>query len=364
MKHTNNDPDRIPGWMWALICVILGIAVLIGIVAFVLKMGYFEEGFDLNAIPTNIEQTEEIEGPEQETEEEEVAEPESKACTALAISQEEVTLHEVGDRAFLTAVASPADCEDEIIYTSADEEIASVSASGMITAVAPGVVEVSVSCGEIIKVCIVTCDFELPEEETTEETTEEEETQEPEEETQEESAEPAPAPEVTPSDFTLFYPGEEAYLVVKNVPEGAAVSYVSSNASVVTVTEGGKVTAIGNGQATITVTVGDVKLTSIARCNLESTTEGGSGASNTQTSYTGPFTLNYSDVTFQFSGEKLTLTLTDSTGATVTGLSWSSGNSAVCTVSGSTVTAVGRGETTVSTTYNGTTYSCIIRTGF
>ena len=35
------DPDKIPRWMWALICVILGLAVIIGAVYFVYIMGFF-----------------------------------------------------------------------------------------------------------------------------------------------------------------------------------------------------------------------------------------------------------------------------------------------------------------------------------
>ena len=170
-------------------------------------------------------------------------------------------------------------------------------------------------------------------------------------------------PSVTPDDFTLFYPGEEAQLTVKNVPDGAAVSFVSSNAAVVTVTDTGKVTAVGNGQATITVTVGGETLSVIARCNLNSTTEGGDTTTEAQ-SYTGPFALNHTDITFQFQGEKLTLKLRDANGKEVTGLSWVSGNGSVCSVSNGTATAMGRGETKVSTTYKGTTYSCIIRTAF
>lgn len=356
MRKRKKNPDRIPGWMWTLICIVLGIAVLIGLVAFVLQMGYFEEGFDLNAIPTNIEATQE---PEQTQEPEVVEEPEDLSCTDLVLSQEEIILEAAGDKLFLSAVVTPADCEDPVVYESTDEEVVTVSDSGMVTAVAPGQALILVSCGDLEQVCEVTCAFELPEEEQQEETEETEE-EEP-EETEPEAETQAAAPEVTPSDFTLFYPGEEAFLTVKNAPEGAAVSYVSSNASVVTVSGDGKVTAVGNGQATITVTVGDVQLTSIARCNLESTTEGGTAGAQT---YTGPFTLNYTDITFQFAGEKLNLSLTDANGTKVSGLSWVTGNGAVCTVSDGVVTALGSGYTTVSTTYNGTTYSCIIRTSF
>ena len=363
-KAKKQKEEKIPLWMWALICSILTLAVLIGLVAFILHMGYFDESFDLSG-ESLIEQVEDTQQSTQELVQPEPEQPESKACTALTISQDTVVLDELGEKVFLTAVARPSDCEDKIVFTSSDEEVVSVTAGGMLTAVAPGTADIVVTCGDITQICEVTCAFELPEEEELEETeqTQEEETEQTTEETQqEEEPETVAAPEVAPSDFTLFYPGEEAYLTVSNVPEGASVSYVSSNASVVTVTADGKVTAVGNGMATITVTVGDVKLTSIARCNLQSTTEGGESAP--AQSYTGPFALSHSDVTLFYTGDGFTITLTDAEGKTVKGLNWASSNAAVCTVSGGTVKAAGSGQATVSVTYNGTTYSCIVRCSY
>ena len=44
------------------------------------------------------------------------------------------------------------------------------------------------------------------------------------------------------------------------------------------------------------------------------------------------------------------------------GLSWKSGNTGVCTVDADgVVTATGKGTTTVSTTYGGKSFECIIR---
>ena len=357
------DPDKIPNWLLACICGVLGLAVLIGLVAFVVGMGYFEEGFDLNEIPTNRDQSQLIQ--EQEVyaydDTEEVSEDlEMGTCRELLLSQNELELEKEGAKFFLSASTVPEFTTDEIVFETLDETVATVSENGMITAVAPGETEILVTCGDISEVCKVICSFETEsvEEPADEETSEMEET-----DTVEAEEQLVALPSVSPDDFTLFYPGEEAQLTVKNVPDGAAVSYVSSNASVVTVTSSGKVTAVGNGQATITVTVGEEKLSVVARCNLSSTTEGGETQTDTQ-SYTGPFALNYTDVTFQYRGEKLRLVLRDANGKEVTGLSWVSGNGGVCSVSDGLATAMGSGETKVSVTYNGSTYSCIIRTAF
>lgn len=359
---------------WAIACAVLGAAVLAGIVYFFSIMDFFDPDFDFNAIPTLIEQGNEVEEdltvqyqPEEEKEsQEEVQEqvqeqepavdPNSKACTGLTISQSAVTLDEQGGKIFLTAVARPSDCEDEIVFTSTDETVATVTENGMITAVGPGVADIIVSCGTITQVCTITCEFEVSEPEPEEETPEEET---PEEDPDEEqNPEELPAPELDKTDFTLFYPGEKTTLTVKNAPEGAAISYVSSNTSVVTVDNEGNVTAEGDGDATITVTVGDVKLTCIARCRMDSTTEGGGTGS-----YTGPFELSHTDVTLFSSGESFTLILVDSTGKTVSNVGWFASNGCV-SISGSSIKAVSTGQATVSCVYNGTTYSCIVRCSF
>lgn len=364
------DPDKIPGWLWACICGVLALAVLIGLIAFVIGMGYFEEGFDLNAIPTDRTQEEILQEqevyPYEKPEEDAPEDLEMGVCRELQISQDEITLDKEGAKFFLSAATVPAYTTDELVYESLDETVATVGANGMITAVAPGETEILVTCGDVSEVCKVVCAFEVdPDgEEAPTEPDDTEDTEEPEDTDTAETEEEDPLPPtVTPDDFTLFYPGEEAQLTVKNVPDGASVSYVSSNAAVVTVSGTGKVTAVGNGQATITVMVGDEKLSVVARCNLNSTTEGGDVTTEMQ-AYTGPFALNYTDVTFQYQGEKLTLKLRDANGKEVTGLNWVSGNGSVCSVAGGVATAMGRGETKVSTTYNGTTYSCIVRTAF
>ena len=352
---------------WGIACAVLGAAVLAGIVYFFSIMDFFDPDFDFNAIPTLIEQGNEVEEDlsvqhqpeEEETPQEEIQEqepttdPNRKACTGLTISQSAVTLDEQGGKIFLTAVARP--CEDEIVFTSTDEMVATVTENGMITAIGPGVADIVVSCGSITQTCTITCEFEVAEPEPEEETPEETPEEDPDEE---QETEEVPAPVLDKTDFTLFYPGEKTTLTVKNAPEGAAISYVSSNASVVTVDQEGNVTAEGDGDATITVTVGDVKLTCIARCRMDSTTEGGGTGS-----YTGPFELSHTDVTLFSNGESFTLTLEDSTGKTVSNVGWFASNGCV-SISGNSIKAVSTGQATVSCVYNGTTYSCIVRCSF
>ena len=210
-------PEKAPahngGWIAA--CVVLGVAVLAGVVFFLYIMGLFgnfsmksnpepdvlpEYNYE-NQVPETPVQDEPEESPAEEPEEEQ---PVSGACTGLSISKKEETLEEAGEKFFLTAVASPMDCTDPITYTSSDETVVTVNVNGMVTAIGPGVAEIIVTCGDQTQSCIVTCDFE-----------QEEEPEEAPEETPEETPEEAPAPTLNLEDFTLRYPGEKTQLTVQ-----------------------------------------------------------------------------------------------------------------------------------------------------
>ena len=109
--------------------------------------------------------------------------------------------------------------------------------------------------------------------------------------------------------------------------------------------------------------VNDVKLTCVARCNLGTTAENTESAENTTA--LGTLSLNLTDVSLFSVGESFTLSLRDAAGNKASGVSWSSGNGGVCSVDANgRVSALGSGMTTVKATYNGQTYSCIIRCNF
>ena len=363
-KQRAAKEDRIPRWMWAVICAVLGIAVVIGLVYFLVSMGYVGKEKAPSVPVQNVVE----EQPQQPSQPEEVLpEPEQPeveldlSCAGLTLSQTGIIMDVEGAHVFLTAVPAPLDCEDEIVFTSADPTIATVDQSGMITAVAPGQTDILVTCGGVTEMCTIVCDFTV-EEEPAEPEEQPDEPTEPEEEP--ETVEPT----LSSEDFTLFTPGEETTLRVKNAPAGATITYTSSNPSIASVTANGVVTAVGDGTATITVMVNDLKLTCVARCNLGVSTENNEEDNTAEVS--GPLHLfnpygNASDVMLFSVGETFSLTLRDSANTAVSGVSWSTSDAAVCTVdAGGTVSASGSGTATVTASYNGQTYSCIVRCNF
>ncbi len=333
-----------PVWVWGVLCGVLGALVLGGIVFFLVSMGFFGKKEPAPVTPPPAV-SEPVEQPP-------VEEPEEPAeidlsCTGLTLSQNGFVLDAAGSHVFLTAIPAPMDTSDLIVYTSGDEAIASVEQNGMITAVAPGQTEITVTCGTVSAVCTIVCEFEAEEPEPEEP----EKPEEPEEPKEPEVVEPT----LSSVDFTLFRPGEQTKLFVKDAPEGAYVTYVSSDSSVVTVDANGTVTAVGSGTATITAVMGDKKFTCIARCNLGDSAETGDGVF---------FKISSTDVTLFRAGETFTLSITDQDGKSV-GVNWHTSNTAVCTVDlNGKVTAVGKGTATISATYNGQTYSCIVRCNF
>ena len=217
-------------------------------------------------------------------------------------------------------------------FTTSDETVATVTEQGKIVAVNAGSAVITATCGDQSATCLVTCDFAYvggDEEETD-----------------------APVLTLSRDDLTFFGVGEQYQLTVSGAPDGAKVTYASSDTAIVTVSDSGVLTAKGSGTTTVSVTVDDAApMTCIVRCNFED------GAQSD-----GTYTLSNSDVTMGVKGETFQISLRDASGNKVTGLLWVSSDLSVCSVDGTgVVKAEGKGTAYISTTYNGVSYQCIVR---
>ena len=191
---------------------------------------------------------------------------------------------------------------------------------------------ITAACGEQTAPCLVTCDFAYVGAETTEEGS-------------------VPLA-LSKDDLTFFNAGEQYTLSVTGAPEGAKITYVSSDESIATVSSSGVLTAKGSGTTTVSVTVGDAPaMTCIVRCNFDD------GVAES-----GDCTISNSDVTMGVKGETFQISLRDANGNKITGLLWVSSDLSICSVDGTgVVKAEGSGTAYVSTTYNGISYQCIVR---
>lgn len=351
--ENGGNPYGVPKWVMVLICCILGALVLAGALFAAYNIGYFGEPVSLLALMGKTAAPAEIAAAEPAAEqpigeaayinEEDYRKPAEEpaeqivplTCTGLTLSMNSVTFEEAEQFYNLTVTVAPANCTERVFFESLDPTIASVNDNGKIVAISGGSTEVIVTCGSVSESCLVTCDFTLA---------------------AGEEAPPEP-PKLNNTDMTFFTPGEQFALVVENLPEGVTPVFSSDRPNVASVDESGVITAKGIGTATITVTVGDTKLESVVRCNLEATAETAAAAEEDPNC-----SISHSDVTMSLNGEYFKLSLRDSKGDRISGVSWKSADESVCTVDGDgIVTAVGKGTTTVSTVYGGTSYQCIVR---
>lgn len=151
-----------------------------------------------------------------------------------------------GETMQLTAVVAPENTTDKtLVWTSSDEEVATVDENGLVTAVAPGTVEITAACGEVTGSVTITVNMLVIEVES-----------------------------VTLDKEEIFAtPGDQVQLTATVNPENATdktVTWSSDNEAVATVDENGLVTAVADGEATITATCGE----KTATCHVMVATDG------------------------------------------------------------------------------------------
>ena len=204
-------------------------------------------------------------------------------CAELyIISGKTVELNEAGQMFLLHVKASPENTTDKIIYTSADESIATVSEDGKITAVSEGETVIFISCGVSTMECPVIVKYE---EETVPSTTEatvpvEETAAAGETQAEGETEAAAPAETTAPAQTGLknvtlklkktdiclgvYY---EFTLLLDCDLEQNEVQWSSEHPYIASVDENGVVKAIKAGTTAITAQYGDQKVQCIVRCS-------------------------------------------------------------------------------------------------
>ena len=368
-ENADPNPYAIPRWMMALICIILAIAVLGGALIAFTQVGwsplygmldsprtlFSRAAAKPSSQPAQTVQEQPVQQPDtpapvptesqytneedQKPEEQAPVQQQSSECTALKLSAPTVTF-EKADRFFnLTYDRQPETCTEPVVFTSSNESVATVNEQGKIVAVNRGTSVITATCGTKSDSCLVTCDFDYIPVDTPQ------------------TGEIGQLPlALNNTDMTFFSPGEQFHLAVMNAPADARITFESSDPEIATVTDTGLITARSSGTVTITVTVdGFEPLRSIVRCRLDNSAEQNPNLC----------TISNSDVTMGLKGENFQLTLKDPDGNRITGLLWVSQDDSVCTVDQhGVVTAVGKGTTNVTTTYDGVTYTCIVRCNF
>lgn len=192
-------------------------------------------------------------------------------CQMLVLTSGTAELSKEGQYFLLHVQATPEDTTDEIIFSSADESIATVTEDGKITAVAEGETVIFITCGNIQTTCPVVVAFEEetvpPTEETTDATTDET-TDETTGETVEETVaglKEGITLKLKKTDIRLgvYY---EFQLELDCDLEQNEVEWSSEHPHIAKVDENGVVTAVKDGTTAITAKYGSQEVTCIVRC--------------------------------------------------------------------------------------------------
>lgn len=225
---------------------------------------------------------------------------------AIGLSQEAVTLKK-GDIHTLVASPDPYDAADvDMIWSSSDAGIVSVSADGIISANNSGKAIITVKSGNIAKSCVVTVAIE------------------------------AKTVALSKSSLTLKK-GERETLTVSYTPDDVTdptVTWSSSNASVAAVSSDGTVSAVGAGTATVTAKIDNAESVCTVTVPL----------------YVPVTAITLSEPErYMKQGSSASFTATVSPSNTTEKIAWSSSNPSVATVDANgKVTAVSAGEVTVT----------------
>lgn len=284
-------------------------------------------------------------------------------CTALEISNKTIEFRASGADWLLVAVCTPENTTDTVTYTSADETVATVAADGRITAVGAGETVITVTCGETVQECRIICNFE--------------------------SETPTDAPTEEPTDpvdsnfvfeFNTKYVDESSgkydttisavgntWRAYKNnlSVSPSEITWISDNTDICTV-ENGIVTAVAPGKTEIHAQYGGQTYTCIVRVSGTAVTQPDNSTTTGTEAGGTAFSFLWADYDAASGKYDATIKVGNTWTAYPGGIdpadvTWTVDDTSICTVSNGVVTALSAGKTELHATYNGTTYTCIVR---
>ncbi len=162
-------------------------------------------------------------------------------CETLDISVKEHIFRQVGETLLLEPAFQPTNTTDVIKYSSSDTNVAAVDPNGKVTAVGKGQAVITITCGEKVVACSITCEIE------------------------ETPPKPPVTLELNRQDFSLNGYGASHNLYSGEL-DPKLITWTSDNPEVATVTDG-KVVAVGNGVTHVHAEYEGQKVSCIVRCN-------------------------------------------------------------------------------------------------
>lgn len=278
------------------------------------------------------------------------------ACERINFDLDAIEFTKAGDTEKLIVTVVPGDTTDELgQLVSENPQVATVTINGnvvTVTAVGEGETQIKLTCGTATAVCNVKCVFENE--------------------------------LILPETITLTKAGHKTDIYPDDILR-TDIQWESDDENIATVKDG-TVTAVSEGTTIIRAIYNDQIAECIVVCEFDGagddvtdnddtnndvingtgnvTEDGGSGTSE-QYRLTSLYSSVASDLTLYMYGDPgadiAYLKVVDSNGDKMSGATWTTDDSDVCTVEDGTVKAVGAGTAVVTASYNGETFKCVIR---
>lgn len=282
-------------------------------------------------------------------------------CTGLTVNGD-INLTEKGKTVQLSISTEPLDTTDEITYKSSNEAVATVDEYGYVTAVGDGECKITITCGDFVKECKVTCDLSGNDQpgDPTDPT---------------DPVEPVVELKLNRTDFTLNKKGSY-WNVYSGELDPSEITWSSKNENVVTVTNG-KVVAVGTGRTQIIAEYKGQVVTCWVSCNWKEETpvepdepdQPDTPVEPAEVYYLKvndldplyPTGTNACEVSIKV-GESLRLTVVDDLEARMN-VTWTASKDGYVSINGNTITGDAKiaGGVTLTATYDGQTFTCLVR---
>lgn len=271
-----------------------------------------------------------------------ITEPETILCEEISLTQSQIDCDAIGGIYQIIYQLQPADTQEEVVFSSSDETVASVDAQGLIIINGEGSATITVSCGSVSAQCEVICILPT--------------------EVNEDIA-------LNRKEITFTAEGE-SWMLYDGAIDVADIVWTSDDNKVATI-EGGKVFAVANGDTIVYGHYEGQTVSCTIHCKFQDDDSNQSGGNvseadgNSTTTTSGPYALynpygNAEDVTLAV-GKQFPLTLVDAAQNTVSNAQWTVGKNSVCSYNDGIVKGLAAGTTEVTATYEGKTYTCIVR---
>ena len=243
------------------------------------------------------------------------------AVTSVSVSQATAEML-IGESIQVYATVLPSDATDKTVFwASSKQTVATVSSSGMVTAIAEGVSTITASAGGFIATCVVTVSKRVI---------------------------PVSSVELNKTSLTLVKGATEALsaIVKPNDATDSSVIWSSSDTSVASVENDGRVTAVGGGEAIICAKAGDQE----AKCII------------TVTVPVTSVSLNKETITLIEGESEVLVAKIEPEDATDKTITWSSSNAQIAAVGDDgEVIAIKEGEATITAKAGDKSATCKVK---